>query len=68
MITPAQLPADITDFTGRKAELATVQHLVAAANRSAMVLVAITGKVGVGKTTLAVHAAQRLRVRYPDQH
>ncbi len=65
-ITPAQLPADITDFTGRKAQLATVQHLAAAADHSATVLVAITGKAGVGKTTLAVHAAHRLRVRYPD--
>ncbi len=65
-ITPAQLPADIGDFTGRKAELATVQHLTAAADRSATVLVAITGKAGVGKTTLAVHAAHRLRAHHPD--
>ncbi|HWR47757.1 MAG TPA: BTAD domain-containing putative transcriptional regulator [Pseudonocardiaceae bacterium] len=65
-ITPAQLPADITDFTGRKAQLAAVQHLAAAADRSATVLVAITGRAGVGKTTLAVHAAHRLRVHYPD--
>ncbi|MGH3785880.1 MAG: BTAD domain-containing putative transcriptional regulator [Pseudonocardiaceae bacterium] len=65
-ITPAQLPADISDFTGRKAPLATVQHLAAAADRSVTVLVAITGKAGVGKTTLAVHAAHRLRAHYPD--
>ncbi|MFY9806616.1 MAG: BTAD domain-containing putative transcriptional regulator [Pseudonocardiaceae bacterium] len=65
-ITPAQLPAHITDFTGRKAQLATVGHLAAAADRSATVLIAITGKAGVGKTTLAVHAAHRLRIHYPD--
>ncbi len=65
-ITPAQLPADITDFTGRKAQLATVQQLAAAADRRAAVVVAITGKAGVGKSTLAVHAAHRLRVHYPD--
>jgi DNA-binding SARP family transcriptional activator len=64
-ITPAQLPADITDFTGRKAQLATIQHL-AAPDRSATALVTITGKAGVGKTTLAVHAAHRLRAQYPD--
>jgi DNA-binding SARP family transcriptional activator len=66
LITPAQLPADITDFTGRRAQLATVAHLAAAADRVATVLVAITGKAGVGKTTLAVRAAHRLRVQYPD--
>jgi DNA-binding SARP family transcriptional activator len=65
-ITPAQLPADITDFTARTAQLAAVQHLAATADQSATVLVAITGKAGVGKTTLAVHAAHRLRVHYPD--
>ncbi|MDQ4105453.1 MAG: NB-ARC domain-containing protein [Actinomycetota bacterium] len=65
-ITPAQLPADISDFTGRKAQLATVKHLAAATDRSVTVLVAITGKAGVGKTTLAVHAAHRLRAHYPD--
>lgn len=65
-ITPAQLPADITDFTGRRAQLATVAHLAAAADRVATVVVTITGKAGVGKTTLAVRAAHRLRAHYPD--
>jgi DNA-binding SARP family transcriptional activator len=66
LITPAQLPADVTDFTGRRAQLATVSHLATASDRVATVLVAITGKAGVGKTTLAVRAAHRLRVQYPD--
>ncbi|MGH3853607.1 MAG: BTAD domain-containing putative transcriptional regulator [Pseudonocardiaceae bacterium] len=65
-IIPAQLPADIADFAGRKAQLATIAHLAAAANQPATVLVEITGKPGVGKTTLAVHAAHRLRAHYPD--
>ncbi|MGH3870004.1 MAG: BTAD domain-containing putative transcriptional regulator [Pseudonocardiaceae bacterium] len=65
-ITPAQLPADITDFIGRQAQLTTIQHLVAAVDRHAAVVVAITGKAGVGKSTLAVHAAHRLRMHYPD--
>ncbi|MGH3670214.1 MAG: BTAD domain-containing putative transcriptional regulator, partial [Pseudonocardiaceae bacterium] len=65
-ITPAQLPADITDFTGRQTQLTAVQHLAAATDPPAAVLVAITGKAGAGKTTLAVHAAHRLREQYPD--
>lgn len=65
-VIPAQLPADITDFTARTSQLAAIQHLAAAADRSAPILVAITGQAGVGKTTLAVHAAHRLRAHYPD--
>lgn len=64
-IAPAQLPADITDFTGRTTQLAMITHL-AAATRSAMPLITISGKAGSGKTTLAVHAAHRLRAHYPD--
>lgn len=65
-IAPAQLPADINDFTGREAQLATLAQLAGAADRSASVLLALTGKAGVGKTALAVHAAHRLRDQYPD--
>ena len=65
-ITPAQLPADIADFTGRATQLAVVRHLAGATEPPATVLVAITGKAGAGKTTLAVHAAHRLREQYPD--
>ncbi|WP_217208804.1 tetratricopeptide repeat protein [Streptomyces sp. AC550_RSS872] len=48
-------PADLPAFTGRRGELAT---LLAA--RAPAVSV-IEGMAGVGKTTLAVHAAHRLR-------
>ncbi|MGH3935710.1 MAG: BTAD domain-containing putative transcriptional regulator [Pseudonocardiaceae bacterium] len=65
-ITPAQLPADITDFTGRKAQVSTVLQVIATADQCGAALIAITGKAGVGKTTLAVHAAHRLRAHYPD--
>ncbi|HET9254199.1 MAG TPA: BTAD domain-containing putative transcriptional regulator [Pseudonocardiaceae bacterium] len=64
-IAPAQLPADITDFTGRQAELGTLAHLVAAC-RATTGLIAIRGKAGAGKTTLAVHAAHQLRDQFPD--
>ena len=54
---PAQLPADVADFTGRAEALARLDALVApdGAARTAMPLVVIAGSAGVGKTALAVH-------------
>ncbi|WP_197289070.1 AfsR/SARP family transcriptional regulator [Nocardia sp. NRRL S-836] len=57
---PGQLPPDIADFTGRSAEVAAVVGAAAGA------VVAVSGKPGAGKSTLAVHAAHRLRERFPD--
>ncbi len=55
---PAQLPADARHFTGRDAE---VDRLVRLAEQADEVLVvAVDGMAGVGKTTLAVRAAHRL--------
>jgi DNA-binding SARP family transcriptional activator/tetratricopeptide (TPR) repeat protein/DNA-binding XRE family transcriptional regulator len=62
---PAQLPADTADFTGRAAEVAQLRELLASAT-SATPVCAITGTGGVGKTTLAVHVAHRVRERFPD--
>ncbi|GAA3017188.1 AfsR/SARP family transcriptional regulator [Streptosporangium longisporum] len=55
------LPYDIPDFSGRTAEL---ERLMGEGHGAAVV--AIDGMAGVGKTTLAVHAAHRLAARYPD--
>ncbi|MGS2642337.1 BTAD domain-containing putative transcriptional regulator [Streptosporangium sp. G12] len=65
---PAQLPADIADFTGR-AEI--VKEILSgpassARERTATLIVAISGMPGVGKTALAIHLAHRLRDRFPD--
>ncbi|XVU23835.1 tetratricopeptide repeat protein [Actinoplanes sp. CA-054009] len=57
---PRYLPPDIADFTGRQALLDELDRL------SAGNAVVITGMPGVGKTTLAVHWAHRLRESYPD--
>ncbi len=64
---PAQLPPDITDFTGREVQLATVhQYLAPKPGRSrTLPIAAISGMAGAGKTALAVHAAHRLREHYP---
>ncbi|WP_433191153.1 ATP-binding protein [Actinoallomurus sp. CA-150999] len=62
---PAQLPADIPDFTGRAVELHVVTSSLDSDAASARVTV-VTGSPGVGKTTLALHAAHRLRHVFTD--
>ncbi|MGH8792846.1 MAG: AfsR/SARP family transcriptional regulator [Stackebrandtia sp.] len=61
-----QLPADIADFVGRDDALAQVEHALTGAARTAIPIVAISGRAGAGKTSLAVHAAHKLRATYPD--
>ncbi|WP_436775300.1 ATP-binding protein [Yinghuangia sp. YIM S09857] len=55
------LPRDVPDFTGREASLTA---LLAAVDSHRVV--AVDGMAGVGKTSLAVHAAHRLAERFPD--
>ena len=66
----AQLPADIGDFTGRELQ---VQHLCdmltqqdAARGPGAVPIAVVAGAAGLGKTTLAVHAAHQVRGMFPD--
>lgn len=67
---PQQLPADTAVFTGRDTEL---EQLLALADRTGagstpgrVVLCAIDGMGGVGKTALAIHAGHRVAERFPD--
>lgn len=55
-----QLPMDISDFTGREADLARLRRLVDRAGERSVVITAVDGMAGVGKTRLAVHAAHQL--------
>ena len=58
----AQLPPLVTGFTGREAELAQVAGLLdPAAGAGAVVVSAVAGLAGVGKTALAVQAAHAAR-------
>jgi len=59
----AQLPADTRMFTGRDEEL---DRLVALLRERTVVISAIDGMAGIGKTALAVHAAHRMREDFPD--
>jgi DNA-binding SARP family transcriptional activator/tetratricopeptide (TPR) repeat protein len=62
---PCQLPPDIDDFTGREGALAELESLLEGDRAAAVVISAIAGKAGVGKTALAVRLAYRLRPRFP---
>ncbi|MFI6468345.1 AfsR/SARP family transcriptional regulator [Streptomyces sp. NPDC050528] len=69
-VVPAQLPLDPAGFTGREDELARLEKALGmgagAARPTAMVVSAVSGTAGVGKTALAVHWAHRARDRFPD--
>jgi tetratricopeptide (TPR) repeat protein/transcriptional regulator with XRE-family HTH domain len=61
------LPRDIAAFTGRQAELGQLMAQWAAAAGGGVVSIhAIGGMAGIGKTTLAVHAAHWMAGRFPD--
>jgi tetratricopeptide (TPR) repeat protein len=62
---PGLLPRDVTSFTGRAEELAQLAKLTTGGR---VVVSAIGGTAGVGKTALAVHAAHRLLPQFPDGH
>jgi transcriptional regulator with XRE-family HTH domain len=65
---PRQLPLDIADFTGRQLALEWLHARMRPGEEgsTAVVITAAVGKPGVGKTTLAVHAAHQLGSQFPD--
>ncbi|MFJ7913082.1 AfsR/SARP family transcriptional regulator [Kitasatospora sp. NPDC096204] len=63
---PDQLPSGLPDFTGRADEVETLVDQLSAAGGRAVVVSALDGMGGVGKTTLAVHVARQVRARFPD--
>jgi DNA-binding SARP family transcriptional activator len=66
---PRQLPAAVGEFTGRDDELATLTGLLgkrATAPAQTMVISAIGGTAGVGKTALAIKWAHQVAGQFPD--
>ncbi|SPL99494.1 transcriptional regulator, SARP family [[Actinomadura] parvosata subsp. kistnae] len=65
---PHQLPADVADFTGRAAAVATLTGFLSAGERQPdgpPAIAVVVGPPGVGKTALAVHCAHAVRPGYP---
>ncbi|MFJ8436695.1 AfsR/SARP family transcriptional regulator [Kitasatospora sp. NPDC094019] len=73
---PAQLPPALATFTGRKAELAALDAFAEAAaavgdrrsgpgTASTARICAVSGSAGIGKSTLVVQWAHRVRGRFP---
>jgi hypothetical protein len=70
-LPPAQLPANVAGFSGRARYLSRLQALLEdhgtdPEGPSEVVISAITGPAGVGKTTLALHWAHQVADRFPD--
>ncbi|MFE2839636.1 BTAD domain-containing putative transcriptional regulator [Streptomyces mirabilis] len=67
---PAELPHDTPGFAGRTDELDRLHSLLAPVRAhgtaNTVVISAIGGTAGIGKTALAVHWAHQVRDRFPD--
>jgi tetratricopeptide (TPR) repeat protein len=71
MAVPRQLPAYTAHFVGRSAELAALTGVLdradaAAGSGGAVVISAVGGMAGIGKTALALHWAHQVAGRFPD--
>jgi DNA-binding SARP family transcriptional activator len=67
---PAQLPADVADFTGRGDQVRHLCDVLSSASADddpgVVRIAVVAGSGGLGKTSLAVHAAHRVRAGFPD--
>ena len=65
---PAMLPPDVADFTGRGTEVSRLLELLPGAGPrpGGLAIAGLTGMAGVGKTTLAIHAAHLIADAYRD--
>ncbi|SDT41791.1 AfsR/SARP family transcriptional regulator [Microlunatus soli] len=64
--SPAQLPQDVADFSGRDDQLAETVALFNRRPEDRPAVLIVTGPPGVGKTAFVTHAAHQLRQAYPD--
>ena len=65
-LVPRQLPAPVRHFVGRAAELKELSALMDDTGVGTVIISAIDGSGGIGKTALALHWAHRVAARFPD--
>lgn len=72
-VIPAQLPAEVTAFTGRETPLRQLDIVLPDENDpdgdagpALPVIATVVGSAGVGKTALAIRWAHQVRRRFPD--
>ncbi|MEL3945002.1 MULTISPECIES: AfsR/SARP family transcriptional regulator [Streptomyces] len=63
---PAQLPPPEPDFIGRERLVDTLGDCLRQPGRSTPAVAVLVGMGGVGKTSLALHVAHRVRGTFPD--
>jgi DNA-binding SARP family transcriptional activator/Tfp pilus assembly protein PilF len=63
---PRQLPAPVRHFTGRTAEIGALASMFDLGDTAGLVITAISGAAGVGKTALAVQWAHQIADQFPD--
>ncbi|GAA1672951.1 BTAD domain-containing putative transcriptional regulator [Nonomuraea maheshkhaliensis] len=66
-VVPRHLPAGVRDFTGRREQVKLLDGLLPGdESQAVMVISAVSGAAGIGKTALALHWAHRVADRFPD--
>jgi DNA-binding SARP family transcriptional activator len=71
-VTPRQLPGTTADFVGRERQLHGIERFLSGGAEDgaphAVRVVAISGRGGVGKSTLAIRVAHEVSDLFPDGH
>ena len=69
-LVPRQLPASIGDFTGRESSICEIKEILTETSHVtssfSLRIVAISGRAGVGKSSLAIRAAHEVSEDFPD--